>query len=242
MNILNFNKCQEFSFYFHQNYLHIILIDKEKKKQPRIDNYYYSCCVFFFGRTGEQHESPEDEKQISRAYDESEKEDEEQSSTTEPTVRENIKYEQKTGKDTDEDASFSENEQILSKSSMSDEQQQQQITKESRPLSIIGTNEIQDDHEIISKTTESSINISESQLPSNKSQDIPEVSITVPQTEVLSSTMDETNQDLRTFLNTLTTHLLPDLRTSFDEETTEDERSSLLETKSTSQEEQIKTK
>jgi hypothetical protein len=216
--------------------------------------------LFFFRRTGEQHQSPEDEKQINKTflskYDESDKEDEEQSSTTEPTVRENIKYEQRTEKDTDEDASFSENEQILSKSSMSDEQQQQQqTTEESRLSSIIGTNEIQDDHEIISKTTESSINVSKSQLPSTelqekqpetKSKDIPEESIqsiTVPETEIVSSTMDEnsalnneTDPDLQSFLNTLTTHLLPDLRTSFNEETTEDEHPFISETKSTPKE------
>jgi hypothetical protein len=189
--------------------------------------------VFFFHRTGDQRESPENEKQIigvsTLKYDESEKEDDEQSSTTDPTVRESFKYQQRVEKDTDEDASFSENEQILSKPSMSDEQQQQ-TKEESRPSSIIGTNEIQDDHEIISKTAESSINVSESQLPSNVSQDISPVSITVPQTEILTSTIDqnnETNQDLRTFLNTLTTHLLPDLRTQFEEETTDDQ----LETK-----------
>ena len=183
--------------------------------------------MFFFHRTGDQRESAVTEKQISglstSKYDESEKEEDEQSSTTEPTIRENAKYQQKIEKDTDEDASFSENEQILSKPPMSDEQQQQQqqqqIKEESRPSSIIETNEIQDDHEIISKTPESSINVSESQLPSNISQDISPVSITIPQTEVSSSTIDqnnETNQDLRTFLNELTTQLLPELRTQFE--------------------------
>jgi hypothetical protein len=137
--------------------------------------------LFFFRRTGEQHQSPEDEKQINKTflskYDESDKEDEEQSSTTEPTVRENIKYEQRTEKDTDEDASFSENEQILSKSFTSDEQQQSlnaiRTNEQSRPSSIISTNEIQDDHEIISKTIESSINDrnkSESQVQSIETQ------------------------------------------------------------------------
>jgi uncharacterized protein (DUF1919 family) len=56
---------------------------------------------------------------------------------------------------------------------------------------------------------------------------------------VLSSSIDEknrstseTNQDLRAFLNSLTTHLLPDLSTAFDEET-EDEQSFIPETRST---------
>ncbi len=64
------------------------------------------------------------------------------------------------------------------------------------------------------------------------SNEIPETSIqatTLHEDEVTSSSIDEksvstseTDQDLRTFLNSLTTHLLPDLSTSFDEET-EDE-------------------
>jgi len=56
---------------------------------------------------------------------------------------------------------------------------------------------------------------------------------------VLSSSIDEknrstseTNQDLRAFLNSLTTHLLPDLSKAFDEET-EDEQSFIPETSST---------
>jgi hypothetical protein len=54
---------------------------------------------------------------------------------------------------------------------------------------------------------------------------------------VIPSTIEEksvstsgTDQDLRSFLNSLTTHLLPDLSTSFDEET-DDEKSSVSEPK-----------
>jgi len=137
--------------------------------------------IIIFFCTGEQRYSPDIEKQIDSTittkYDESEKEDEDQSSATGQTVFEKIKYEQTTGKDTDEDASFSENEQILSKSFTSDEQQQSlnaiRTNEQSRPSSIISTNEIQDDHEIISKTIESSINDrnkSESQVQSIETQ------------------------------------------------------------------------
>ena len=99
--------------------------------------------------------------------------DEEQSSTTEPTVQEITPCEQKTDKDTDEDASFSENEQISTRSWKSDEQQTSlntlETTEESHPSFPISANEKQDDHEIMSCTTESSINrmnILESQLQS----------------------------------------------------------------------------
>jgi len=138
--------------------------------------------VLFFFYTGEEHDSSDIEKQINTIitskYDESEKEDEEQSSTTGPTVLEYIKHEQITGKDTDEDASFSENEQILTKSFTSDDQQQSenviQTKEESHPSSIVSTNAIEDDHETISKTTESLINEtnqSESQIESSEIQD-----------------------------------------------------------------------
>ncbi len=138
--------------------------------------------MLFFFYTGEEHDSSDIEKQINTIitskYDESEKEDEEQSSTTGPTVLEYIKREQITGKDTDEDASFSENEQILSKSFTSDDQQQSenviQTKEESHPSSIVSTNTIEDDHETISKTTESlinEINQSESQIQSSEIQD-----------------------------------------------------------------------
>ncbi len=112
---------------------------------------------------GEQNDFPIIESQLNETitskYDELEKEDEEQSSATEPTAIEIVKNEQSIGKDTDEDASFSESEPISSKSFMSDEQQQplsrSQIIEESRPSSLISTNEMHDNHEIISKTTES---------------------------------------------------------------------------------------
>lgn len=81
--------------------------------------------------------------------------------------------EQTTGKDTDEDASFSENEQILSKSYTSDDQQQQQpltAIEQIHPSSIISTNEIQDDQKIISKTTELSSDESKSQVQPTETQ------------------------------------------------------------------------
>lgn len=75
-----------------------------------------------------------------------EREDEDQSSTTEPTVREYQTYEQSTGRDTDEDASFSENEQILSKSFTSDEQQA--LREDAHP-----SNPSQYQHEIIDESS-----------------------------------------------------------------------------------------
>lgn len=72
-------------------------------------------------------------------------------------------------------------------------------------------------------------------------KEIQEISIsstTVHEDEVVSSSLDEksistseTDQDLRSFLNSLAAHLLPELPTSFDDET-EDEQSFKSETKS----------
>jgi len=107
---------------------------------------------------GEQNSSPDMEQNIISKYDESEKEDEE-SSTTGPTVQELTKNEQTTGKDTDEDASFSESEQTPLRSSKSDKQQQStdaiQTTDESLSLSLNSTNEIQDSDKNLSRSTES---------------------------------------------------------------------------------------
>jgi len=79
-------------------------------------------------------------------------------------------------------------------------------------------------------------------------KEIQETSISsnnVHEDEVVPSSLDEkntstseTDQDLRSFLNSLATHLLPELPTSFDDET-EDEQSVKSETKSViSQEDQ----
>ncbi len=107
---------------------------------------------------GEENSSPDIEQNIMSKYDESEKEDEE-SSTTGPTVQELTKNEQTTGKDTDEDASFSESEQTPLRSSKSDKQQQStdaiQTTDESLSLSLNSTNEIQDSDKNLSRSTES---------------------------------------------------------------------------------------
>jgi hypothetical protein len=120
-----------------------------------------SIINFLFSQ-GTQDHSSDIEKQINiplvSKYDESEKEDDEQSSTTGPTVKEYLKYEQSTGKDTDEDASFSEGEQTKS-----DEQQQQSVNaiqqiEESRPSSLISISETYDDHESTSDKTKSLIN------------------------------------------------------------------------------------
>jgi hypothetical protein len=50
-----------------------------------------------------------------------------------------------------------------------------------------------------------------------------------------SLSSSEADHDLRSFLNSLTTHLMPELPTSFDEDrlSTEDEQSSMSEPKST---------
>ncbi|CAF2081466.1 unnamed protein product, partial [Rotaria magnacalcarata] len=216
------------------------------------------------------------EKQINKTImptdDELEKDDEEPSSTTEQTIREI------SGRDTDEDASFSENEQIPSESFKSDEKQK--TIEDSHPSLLLSsaTNEKQDDHEIQPTITQSSINELESKSKSTHSIveppetiihreniqriqttdiaspgisiettrtfleniDTQPIEISVSKDEKISSSsskgktsdsIDESNQDLRSFMNTLTTHLMPGLPTSFDDET-EDEHSFVSETKS----------
>ncbi|CAF3497813.1 unnamed protein product [Rotaria sordida] len=133
----------------------------------------------------EPYHSANIEKQINKItaskYDELEKEDEEHSSTTEPTIREIMKDDETAGKDTDEDASFSDSEQIPSQSFMSDEQNQslnliKTTEEESHPSYLLSTNEKQDDHETISTTTTTTtdssinrINELETQLPTSDS-------------------------------------------------------------------------
>ncbi|CAF1404678.1 unnamed protein product, partial [Rotaria sordida] len=133
----------------------------------------------------EPYHSANIEKQINKItaskYDELEKEDEEHSSTTEPTIREIMKDDETAGKDTDEDASFSDSEQIPSQSFMSDEQNQslnliKTTEEESHPSYLLSTNEKQDDHETISTTTTTAtdssinrINELETQLPTSDS-------------------------------------------------------------------------
>ena len=94
-------------------------------------------------------------------YDDSEKEDEE-SSTTGPTVQEFSKHEQTTGKDTDEDASFSDGEPSSLRSSKSDKQRRSlRTTDDTLSISLTSTNEIQDSDKNLSRSTESLNNINE---------------------------------------------------------------------------------
>ncbi|CAF3594032.1 unnamed protein product, partial [Adineta steineri] len=224
-----------------------------------------------------QSSSLDNEKQInetisSSKFDESEKDDEEHSSTTGPTVQEFEKDEQTTGKDTDEDASFSESEQISLNSSKSDRQKQsyytRQISDESLPLSSTPTNIEQIQRKSISKAQELLINELdelESELKSLDPQRTQsstlsdheelEVEENLPDTEHRHTTDDlqssipeyhdrseptdeeglstsETDEDLRSFLNSLTAHLMPGLPMTSYEDETEDELSFMSETKS----------
>ncbi|CAF4522387.1 unnamed protein product [Rotaria sp. Silwood1] len=241
----------------------------------------------------EQDYSTDMEKQINKEttskYDELEKDEEEQSSATEPTIRELVKHDEDiAGRDTDEDASFSESEQISSQLFTSDEQKQSsnliKATEESHPSSLLSTNEKQDNHEIITTTAESSINKSnelESQLQTTDSvvksletnidqenikpiqtietsspiehvkHQLPEDSLETTKTSLEKTdetsiptsiseeknislpqdkTRSENDRELRSMLNSITAHLMPELP-RFDEET-EDEQSFMSETKS----------
>ncbi|CAF4554913.1 unnamed protein product [Rotaria sp. Silwood1] len=241
----------------------------------------------------EQDYSTDMKKQINKEttskYDELEKDEEEQSSATEPTIRELVKHDEDiAGRDTDEDASFSESEQISSQLFTSDEQKQSsnliKATEESHPSSLLSTNEKQDDHEIITTTAESSINKSnelESQLQTTDSvvksletnidqenikpiqtietsshiehvkHQLPEDSLETTKTLLEKTdetsiptsiseeknislpqdkTRSENDRELRSMLNSITAHLMPELP-RFDEET-EDEQSFMSETKS----------
>lgn len=113
--------------------------------------------MFFCFSQGALDYSRDIEKQIHKTItpirDELEREDEEPSSTTEPTIKENAEI---SGRDTDEDASFSENEQIPSQSFVSDEHKQ--TTEESHlSSSIPTTDEKKVDHEIFPTTTTTTI-------------------------------------------------------------------------------------
>ncbi|CAF3882125.1 unnamed protein product, partial [Rotaria sp. Silwood2] len=227
-------------------------------------------------------------KKITSKHDELEKDDEEQSSVTEPTIREIIKDDDAEGKDTDEDASFSESEQISSQYFMSDEQKQSsnliKTTEQSDPSLLLPIHVKQDDREIISTTTDSSINKInelESQLQTTDSilkssetnidrenikpiqtiespsliahveHQLPEDSLETTKTslekthetsiptnisdekKILLSqdqTTNENDQELRSMLDSIAAHLMPELP-RFDEET-EDEQSYMSETKS----------
>lgn len=129
---------------------------------------------------GQQIYSTDNEKQIndtiSTKHDESEKEDEDQSSTTGPTVQENEKDGQKTGKDTDEDASFSEGEQFSLNSAKSDTHQQAQhtITDQFHAPPLTSSAIIEDDNKTIAETKQyllDELNDIESQLKSLESEE-----------------------------------------------------------------------
>ena len=129
---------------------------------------------------GQQIYSTGNEKQIndtiSTKYDESEKEDEDQSSTTGPTVQENEKDGQRTGKDTDEDASFSEGEQISLNSAKSDTHQQAQHTigDQFHASPLTSSAIIKDENKTIDETKQyliDELNDIESQLKSLESEE-----------------------------------------------------------------------
>ncbi|CAF1166515.1 unnamed protein product, partial [Adineta ricciae] len=206
---------------------------------------------------------------ISTKYDESEKEDEDLSSTTGPTVQENEKDGQRTGKDTDEDASFSEGEQFSLNSAKSDTHQQAQhtITDQFHASPLTSSAIIKDENKTIDETKQyliDELNDIESQLKSleseeeqlrnvldrkdteelfpsdDQSESVETFSSNVPEKTVLSVTIDdddsnesiqESEEDLRPFLNSLTAHLMPELPRVFEDET-EDELSFTSESKS----------
>ncbi|CAF1215180.1 unnamed protein product, partial [Adineta ricciae] len=206
---------------------------------------------------------------ISTKYDESEKEDEDQSSTTGPTVQENEKDGQRTGKDTDEDASFSEGEQFSLNSAKSDTHQQARhaITDQFHASPLTSSAIIKDENKTIDETKQyliDELNDIESQLKSleseeeqlrnildrkdteelfpsdDQSESVETFSSNVPEKTVLSVTIDdddsnesiqESEEDLRPFLNSLTAHLMPELPRIFEDET-EDELSFTSESKS----------
>ena len=107
--------------------------------------------------------------------------DDDASSGTEVTEKELLKPESTTGKDTDDDASFSENEPVPSKSRQSDLHQEDSLhmheaTKDARRSSLPATDASSASHESTSKPTESSINLAteskqeQDRLQSNQKQ------------------------------------------------------------------------
>ena len=90
--------------------------------------------------------------------------DEDASSGTDVTEKELLQTQPTTSKDTDDDASFSENEQLPSKSRQSDLHQEDSLhmhdaTKQARRSSVPAADESSASHESTSKPTESSINL-----------------------------------------------------------------------------------
>ncbi|UJR26385.1 hypothetical protein I4U23_007717 [Adineta vaga] len=156
--------------------------------------------------------SIDNEKQInntiSTKHDESEKEDDEQSSTTGPTVQELDKDEHITGKDTDEDASFSESEQISSQSIKSDTPQQSDhviqptttttatIIDELRPSPLPSIELLEDEKKTIAETTDlliSELDDIEAQLKSIESEEQQlETMLDQNETEDISTSEDQT--------------------------------------------------
>jgi hypothetical protein len=123
----------------------------------------------------EQADRSDREKQInislSSTYNES---DDEQLSPNDITVKESFKYDEAASKDTDDDASFSENEHVSSKMLPSDDQKKtsddSRSTDRFPSSSFISTSEIIDDYANIPKTTESCINLPDQSTHANVSQ------------------------------------------------------------------------